>query len=135
MTALTVHAHKTGAKRGAVLYLEAALAQQLHEWVLHLRPQMVPSTCSLVFSSMGGNPIHHLSSRIVVLGRKLGYSLPKLTILRKAVVTDVADSSAEDCKALAEHMCHSVATADRFYNTSEQGRRQKPAGGMQCPQL
>ena len=58
--------------------------------------------------------MHQLSKRLSILGRSLGYDLPKLTDVRKAVATKAADLTEEERAALAAHMCHSADTARRY---------------------
>ena len=127
VTTIAVASHKTASSGAAVLRLDADLARQLGQWVEHLRPGALPATCPLVFATAEGRGITHLSKRLATLGSKLGFALPKLTSVRKAVVTKAADRPESDRAALAEHMCHSAATARRFYDASQR-RKQKSAG-------
>ena len=56
---------------------------------------------------------------MAALGRKLGFNLSQLSDVRKAVVTLAVQKFETDRASLAEHMCHSVSTARRFYDASE----------------
>ena len=117
---LHCHHHKTGSKGGAVLRLEHDLASQLEQWIGCLRPVSLPASCPLVFSNSEGLPITHFSSKMAALGKKLGFDLPLLSEVRKAVVTLSAEKSSDyDRDSLAQHMCHSLATSRRFYDASE----------------
>lgn len=100
----------------------------MYMYIHNPRPGTLPADCPLVFGTTEGRAVPNLSKRLANLGASVGYTLPKLTDVRKAVVTKAADRPEEERAALAAHMCHAPATAQRYVRTHV--RR----GGSTCRQ-
>lgn len=125
LTAITVKQHKTAGKGAAVLMLEPQLAEEVDMWHNHIRAALLPADCELLFAERSGRPFDHLSRKLQLLGRRLGFELTSATDTRKAVVTKAAERQAttEQRTALAAHMCHDPRTASKHYDKASRLKR------------
>lgn len=70
---------------------------------------------TLVFPDFEGKEVRHLERRMEAAARTVGHEIPRPTIFRKAIETRNKREDGPIREAISRSMCHSLATAQRYY--------------------
>jgi hypothetical protein len=133
--------HKNRAFKTCRLSLKDQMLKNLKRYAKHVRP-LVETKCHNVFTTMLGEQMtsrcmdEALETAWKNFEHECGEKLPKInpTIIRQSVASMVRQENftEEQLSSVADHMCHNLKTAERYYDGTRGIRHTETASQLLC---